>query len=155
VSQPSKHPEASHAISDSSKTTDMKERVRMIGKLFSMYPLAGNQDAKAAQVAYLEATLRLPVAILKASLGRITQRESTRFVPPVGEILAEGARVIRKHLPRSANGFAHGYNPHSDGEESVGRIEYWLDKAHLVELPANAGPVMAIAQRASQRMGRG
>lgn len=150
--QPSTPCEASPATSDSK--TDLRERMRMIGKLFSMYPLAGNQEPKAAQVAYLEETSTIPTRILMHALGRLTRQADRRFVPSVGEIRATAARIIQAHLPRPPQGMhAIGYNPNADGSMSEIDIQRWLDKAHLVALPSGSGRVVAIAERASQRMG--
>lgn len=131
-------------------TWDSKERLRIMTKLFSMYPLAGNQTPNLTMRSYLEELADIPALVLSHALHRLTHKNRA-FLPSVGEIRAEAAIVIKRAQPSSQGAHAPGYNPHSDPQQTPDP-DRWLSRERiLAALPAGLREeVQAIAALSSK-----
>lgn len=101
----------------------------MITKLFSMYPLAGNQEPKLTMTAYMTALSDIPPLVLSHALHRIT-RKPGEFLPSVGAIRAEAVLWMKSQgiMP---------HNPNGDPDAPVVDIQRALTRKAVLEgLPA-------------------
>lgn len=74
----------------------------MMTKLFSMFPLAGNQDPKLTMTAYITALSDVPPLALSHALHRITRRPGS-FLPSVGAIRSEAVNWLKSQgMPHNA-----------------------------------------------------
>lgn len=101
----------------------------MITKLFSMYPLAGNQEPKLTMTAYMTALADIPPLVLSHALYRITRKPGS-FLPSVGAIRAEAVLWMK------ANGILP-HNPNGDENAPVVDIQRALTRQSVLDaLPA-------------------
>lgn len=80
---------------------DRTERLRMVTKLFSMFPLSKGQDMELAMAGYIEHTMDIPTHWMSVGLFNLLQDDETVFVPPVGKIRRAAAVAYRESLHRS------------------------------------------------------
>jgi len=78
-------------------TQDRKERLRMITKLFNLYPLGKDRSPKEAMAAYLEELRDIPVHWISRGLADTTREAGRIFMPSVSEIRTKAAQLIRRH----------------------------------------------------------
>jgi hypothetical protein len=117
----------------SSERTDLAERARMFGKLFTLYPQQKDMLELRAR-AYIDETRDVPAWALSHGLQRLV-RKKTDFAPSVAEIRKECALFVRERH-RLANGLdPSGWNPHTDAGEID--VERWLQRSsEQLRLPA-------------------
>jgi len=78
-------------------TRDRQERLRMMTKLFNLYPLGKDRSPKEAMAAYLEELRDIPVHWISRSLADTTRETGRIFMPSVSEIRTKAAQLIRRH----------------------------------------------------------
>lgn len=139
--KPSSMPQGTSPAAWDSK--DRREKIRIITKLFSMYPLAGNQAPELTMSSYLEELQDVPALILSHALHRLTRKTKT-FLPSVGEIRAEAGRVVAMANRAAKGQDPSGYNP----REEPGQIEdceLWLTRDRILQaLPAGVREQVAM-----------
>lgn len=133
--------------------SERQERLRMMTKLFSIYPLGGHANPKASIAAYIEETQTIHPLILSHALKRLTSKADRKWLPTPAEIKVEAAKVVREFQPRSTHAFALGYNPNREGDESI-PVDLLLTKGQqLNALPEATRKLAQLVERTSQRMG--
>ncbi len=119
------------------------ERLRMLGKLFSLYP--PRPDAEMAMAAYLDELGDVPALLLSHGLKRLVRRGGD-FVPSLAAIRKECARLLRARH-RAAMGLEpEGNSSRTDPDEID--AERWLARARnpLPMLPAQTPEEPATAE---------
>lgn len=122
-----------HSSSGTSARTepspDFTERTRMLAKLFLLHPTPlSQQDLVLKMAAYLDLTRDVPALILSHALFRVARRGGV-FLPPVGDILREAARVTREMKRRAEGRDPTDFGPQGEPELDV---ERWLAQAPAV-----------------------
>lgn len=111
------------------------ERLRMLLKLFSMYP--PRPDAEMTTAAYMEELRDVPSLVLSHALHRLV-RKPGEFAPNVAAIRREAALYVREQHRR-----ASGQEESSPIEMDAELAERWLQRAAdpLPALPAGSKPL--------------
>ena len=126
----------------SSGTANHEQIVRMVVKLFGMYPVGAKQNLDLAIEGYVEALVDLPWKWVSVAIGELVKDKELTFAPPVGRIRHETARQYMRSYRR-----AQGKDP--DRNETMQLIEVtkperWLsmmrEQAGLPE-PATVAPL--------------
>lgn len=104
-------------------TADLAERLRMFGKLFTLYPTQ-KESVELKIRAYIDETRDIPAVWLSHALRRLV-RKAEEFAPSVGAIRKEAAHVVRESH-RRALGLEPGAGIPADGIN----VDRWLEKAH-------------------------
>jgi hypothetical protein len=81
-SQLSKRVEKSSPIS----SDDLRSRVAIFSRLFTLFPLASTQDTEGAILVFVEETMEIPLDLLEQGLRALTREPTRRFAPSLGEI---------------------------------------------------------------------
>ena len=119
----------------SQPSSESAEMIRIIGKLFSMYPLAGNQSPKLTAVAYMQELSDVPTIVLSHALHSLTRKQGS-FLPTVAAIRAEAAMVVKRAQWPAQGQNAPGYNPNGD-PLALPDPDRWLTRDRILEaLPA-------------------
>ena len=95
------------------------ERVRMLAKLFAIYP---GSDTELRIRAYLDETADIPALVLSHGLKRIVQRRE-EYAPSVAEIRKECAMYLRER-----HRLAAGLDPHWMLPSGI-NVEAWIKRA--------------------------
>lgn len=131
---------------------ELQERLRMIVKLFSLYPLSGHASPKASMVAYLEETSKIHALILSHALKRLTSDPERKWLPTPAQIQAEAAKVVRENQPRAKNAHALGYNPWVENPKSMDAEQWLAERNQLSALPACSKGAAMLVERAAKHM---
>ena|SRR6188474_894431 len=108
------------------------ERLRMLLKLFSMYP--PRPDAEMTTAAYMEELRDIPPLALSHGLHRLVRKQG-EFAPNVATIRRECALYLREQHRR-----ASGQDPSSPIEMDAELAERWLQRSGEPVLALPAGP---------------
>lgn len=95
IDQALERPRPQEPASSRRSEVDMIERVRLMTKVYTLYPTSGGQDREGLMRAMIDETLDIPAWWLQQALSRLCREPGRKFAPSVGEVRGVAVEKVR------------------------------------------------------------